>query len=128
MRVARFLWISVFVTSCSLLYVYQQSEIFRLAYLGQKSQSVFNEVLDKNTVLKYNINKGTSLVRLGNKISVSDDFQMPDSCRFVKFISTGGQLKLAQQNKAPSQNLLAKLFSLKREAQANTLNQEMSYS
>lgn len=121
MRVLKFLSISVCVTSFSLLYVYQQSEIFRLAYLRQKKQAVYNELLDKNTLLRYNIKKDSSLVRIGDKISGSDDFQMPDSYRFVKFVSSRQGLVLAQQNEN-RQSLLGRLFSIKRQAQAKTIN------
>jgi len=121
MRLVKFLSITIFVTSVSLLYVYQQSEIFRLAYLGQKQQVFFNELLDKNTVLKYNINKGSSLVRIGNKVSASDDFQMPDTHRFVKFISSRDGLKVVQQS-LPRPTLLARIFGINREAQAKPIN------
>lgn len=122
MRLTKFFSTVVFVTSFSVLYVYQQSEIFRLAYLGQKKQTVYTELMDKNTALKYNINKNSSLVKIGERISGTNDFQMPDNYRYVKFISSpGGGLKLADQNRGP-ENLLAKIFSLKREAQAKTIN------
>jgi hypothetical protein len=121
MRLTKFLSITVFITSFSLLYVYQQSEIFRLAYLGQKKQASFNEVLDKNTALKYNIKKDSSLVRIGSKISGSSDFQMPDSYRFVKFVSSPGGLKLAKIERARP-TLLSRIFGINREAQAKTIN------
>lgn len=121
MRLAKFLSLCVCVTSFSLLYVYQQSEIFRLAYVGQKKQAVYNELLDKNTVLRYNIKKDSSLVSIGSRISGSNDFQMPDSYRFVKFVSSAGALEPKQQG-INRQSLLAQLFSIKREAQAKTIN------
>jgi len=121
MRLTKFLSLTVFVTSFSLLYVYQQSEIFRLAYLGQKKQASFNEILDKNTALKYNIKKDSSLVRIGNKISGSSDFQMPDSYRFVKFVSSRGSLKLAKIERARP-TLFSRIFGINREAQAKTIN------
>jgi len=122
MRLTKFFSTVVFVTSFSVLYVYQQSEIFRLAYLGQKKQAVYTELMDKNTALRYNINKNSSLVKIGERISGTNDFQMPDNYRYVKFISSpGGALKLADQNRGP-ESLLAKIFSLKREAQAKTIN------
>lgn len=121
MRLTKFLSLTVFITSFSLLYVYQQSEIFRLAYLGQKKQACFNEILDKNTALKYNIKKDSSLVRIGNKISGSSDFQMPDSYRFVKFISSPGGYKLAKIERARP-TLLSRIFGINREAQAKTIN------
>lgn len=121
MKLTKFLSTVVFITSFSVLYVYQQSEIFRLAYLGQKKQAVFTELLDKNTALRYNINKSSSLVNIGNRINQTQDFQMPDNYRFVKFISSRNGLKLAGQNQS-RESLLARIFSLKREAQAKTIN------
>lgn len=121
MKLTKFLSAVVFVTSFSVLYVYQQSEIFRLAYLGQKKQAVFTELLDKNTALRYNINKSSSLVNIGNRISKTADFQMPDNYRFVKFVSSREGLKVADQNQN-REGLLARIFSLKREAQAKTIN------
>ena len=121
MKLTKFLSTVVFITSFSVLYVYQQSEIFRLAYLGQKKQVVFTELLDKNTALRYNINKSSSLVNIGNRISQTQDFQMPDNYRFVKFIASKEGLKLADQNQN-REGLLARIFSLKREAQAKTIN------
>jgi hypothetical protein len=121
MRLTKFFSAVVFVTSFSVLYVYQQSEIFRLAYLGQKKQAIFTELMDKNTALKYSINKSSSLVNIGARISGTNDFGMPDNYRFVKFISTPVGLRLADQSKS-QEGLLARIFSLKREAQAKTIN------
>ena len=121
MRLTRFLSLTIFITSFCVLYVYQQSEIFRLAYLGQKKQATFNELLDKNTVLRYNIKKNSSLVSIGSRINGTNEFQMPDNYRFVKFISSRDGLKLADQNQGRT-GLLARIFSLKREAQAKTIN------
>ena len=121
MRLTKFFSTVVFITSFSVLYVYQQSEIFRLAYLGQKKQAIFTELLDKNTVLRYNINKSSSLVNIGARISSINDFGMPDNYRYVKFISSPGGLKLADQGQA-QEGLLARIFSLKKEAQAKTIN------
>ncbi|MDD5108063.1 MAG: hypothetical protein PHC29_00925 [Candidatus Omnitrophica bacterium] len=121
MKLTKFFSAVVFVTSFSVLYVYQQSEIFRLAYLGQKKQAVFTELLDKNTALRYNINKSSSLVNIGNRISQVSDFQMPDNYRFVKFVSSKEGLRVADQSQN-REGLLARIFSLKREAQAKTIN------
>ncbi len=121
MKLTKFFSAVVFVTSFSVLYVYQQSEVFRLAYLGQKKQVVFTELLDKNTALRYNINKGSSLVKIGERINASNDFAMPDNYRFVKFVASKEGLKLADQNQN-REGLLARIFILKREAQAKTIN------
>lgn len=121
MKLTKFFSAVVFITSFSVLYVYQQSEIFRLAYLGQKKQSIFTELLDKNTALKYNINKSSSLVKIGARMGAASDFGMPDNYRFVKFVSSPAGLKLVDQSQA-REGLLARIFSLKREAQAKTIN------
>lgn len=121
MKLTKFLSAVVFVTSFSVLYVYQQSEIFRLAYLGQKKQAIFTELLDKNTALRYNISKSSSLVNIGERIDQGADFQMPDNYRFVKFVSSRDGLKVANENQN-SESLLARIFSLRREAQAKTIN------
>ena len=121
MKLTKFFSAVVFITSFSVLYVYQQSEIFRLAYLGQKKQAVFTELMDKNTALRYSINKSSSLVNIGARISSTNDFQMPDNYRYVKVISSPAGLALADQKPA-QEGLLARIFSLKREAQAKTIN------
>jgi hypothetical protein len=121
MKLTKFFSTVIFITSFSMLYVYQQSEIFRLAYLGQKKQAIFTELLDKNTALRYNINKSSSLVNIDARINSTNDFQMPDNYRFVKFISSSDGLKLANQSRT-QEGLLARVFSLKREAQAKTVN------
>ena len=121
MKLTKFFSAVVFVTSFSVLYVYQQSEIFRLAYLGQKKQTIFTELLDKNTALRYNINKSSSLVSIGARMSGTNDFGMPDNYRFVKFVSTPVGLRPADPT-AVREGWLARIFSLKHEAQAKTIN------
>ncbi|MDD3345039.1 MAG: hypothetical protein PHO34_01185 [Candidatus Omnitrophica bacterium] len=121
MKMGKFLSITVFVTSFCVLYVYQQSEIFRLAYLGSKRQSTYKELLDKNTALSYSIKKSSSLVNIGTRISQTHDFQMPDNYRFVKVVSSKDGLRPVSQGQG-REGLLAGIFSLKREAQAKTIN------
>jgi len=109
------------VTAFSLLYVYQQSEIFRLAYAGQRRTTHFEDLLDKNVVLKYNIAKNVSLTRIGTKVCADPDFQMPDSYRLVKLSRPLNGLKVRQY--APKkETLLARLFGIKRQAEAKTIN------
>ncbi|TAM38820.1 hypothetical protein EPN54_03970 [bacterium] len=121
MRLNRFISVTVIITSFCVLYVYQQSEIFRLAYLGQKKQITFNELLDKNTALRYNIKKNSSLVNIGKSMGSANEFQMPDNYRFVRFIPSRDGLKVADQDQG-REGLLARIFSLKRQALAKTVN------
>ena len=116
MRISKFVTIVTFITCFSLLYVYQQSEIFRLAYIGQKNQVSFQELLDKNNILKYNIDRNASLISIGNKISNEKDFQMPDSYRLVKLSASKDGM---QANK---QTMMARVFGIKSRAEAETIN------
>jgi hypothetical protein len=61
------------------------------------------------------------LVNIGGRINATTEFQMPDNYRFVKFISSREGLMLADENQN-KEGLLARIFSLKREAQAKTIN------
>ncbi|MBU0547474.1 MAG: hypothetical protein KJ710_05990 [Candidatus Omnitrophica bacterium] len=121
MKMTKFFSVTVFITSFCVLYVYQQSEIFRLAYLGSKRQNTYNELLDKNTAISYNIKKSSSLVNIGNQVCEANDFQMPDKYRFVKVVTSKDGLKPASRNQG-REGLLAAIFSLNREAQAKTIN------
>ena len=119
MKLSKFLLMVSFITLFSLLYVHQQTEIFRLAYTGQKKLSVFQDLLDKNTILRYNIAKNASLTRIGNKVSLAYDFEMPDTYRLVKL--THPLLRVSQRM-PKKETLLSRLFGVKREAQAKTIN------
>lgn len=107
----------VFLTLFSLLYVYQQTEIFRLAYAGQKKLAHSEELLDKNSILRYNIEQRASLVQIGNKFSGCAEFQMPDSYRLVRFKPARGSV-----NTLNRQTLVSRLFGVKRQAEAKTIN------
>lgn len=121
MRISRFFLGTALVTVFSLLYVHQQSEVFRFAYAGQKRVAVFEELLDKNSLLRYNINKSASLVHIADKVSTSGDFEMPQSYRLIKLVPVRetGPGRLAR---AGRENLLSRFFGIKREAEAKTIN------
>jgi len=119
MRLSKFLSIISCVTFLSLFYVYQQTEIFRLAYVGQKKIVCFTDLLDKNNILRYNIGRKASLVRIGDKISSSSDFQMPDSYRLVRLVPAKEGIKIKGQ---PLKTLASRIFGVKRQAEAKTIN------
>ena len=121
MRVPRFLSIIGFITFFCLFYVYQQAEIYRLAYVGQKSSNHFQDLLDKNTILRYNIERKVSLVHLGNKVSENSEFQMPDSYRLVKLESDHQGLNIADQAFNQGEKLVSRIFGIKRQAEAKTI-------
>lgn len=109
------------MTCLSLLYVYQETEIFRLAYVGQKKQVVFEDLLDKNSILRYNIKRNASLVQIGARVEGSADFQMPDTYRLVRLAPSGEGLKV-KEGSSNRQTLVSRLFGIKRQAEATTIN------
>lgn len=120
MRVSKFLSIISCVTFVSLLYVYQQAEIFRIAYVGQRRITTLEDLLDKNSILRYNIGKNTSLAYIGDKVSQTADFQMPDSYRLVRLMQPREGLGI-NRYLPKKENIVARLFSLKRQAEAKTI-------
>lgn len=120
MKLPKFILLVGFITFVALVYVYQQTEVFRFAYDGQKKFSVFQELLDKNAVLRYNIARSASLVQIGNKVSVSANFQMPHGYRFVKLAQPLEDLKVAQYI-PKKENMFARFFAIKRQAEARTI-------
>ena len=121
MSVSRFLFAVSLVTLVSLLYVHQQAEIVRFAYLGQKHSQSFEDLLDKNKILRYNIAKNASLVHIGDMIR-SAEFQMPDNYRLFK---VGPEMDISARESArpiAKQNIFSRFFSIKRQAEAQVIN------
>jgi hypothetical protein len=105
----------IFVTFFSVIYVYQQNEIFRLGYIGQKRQAHYEELLDNNKILRYNIQQSSSLVRLQDKLSGYSDFQIPDTFKLVRVTHQG-----IEENSTGRETLLSRIFSIRRQAEAKT--------
>ncbi|MFA6349532.1 MAG: hypothetical protein WCY12_01205 [Candidatus Omnitrophota bacterium] len=124
MKMSKFLVNVVFVTLFFMLYTWQQTEIYRMAYVNQKNMSVAQDLLDKNTLLRYNIAKNTSLTRIGVKVSGDTDFQMPDRFQMLTMVYPKGALRpKVVDNISGRQNVLARIFGIKRQAEAMTVNQ-----
>ena len=111
----------VFITSFSVLYVYQQSEIVRLAYAEQKQHVAFQELLDKNSILRYNIEKNCSLVNIGSTLSARSDFQMPDKYQLVRLVPTKAGVAFAEASSS-KETLLSRIFGPNSQAEARTIN------
>jgi hypothetical protein len=121
MKLSKFFLFLTFITFFCLLYVYQQSEIFRLAYVGEKKIAEFQDLLDKNTLLRYNIESSASLIRITNKVSPGEDYEMPHTFHLVKF-SHPQEAKKRVKGIAKKENIIARIFSIKRQAEAKTVN------
>ncbi|MDD5044707.1 MAG: hypothetical protein PHU91_03390 [Candidatus Omnitrophica bacterium] len=118
MRFNRFLSGAFFVTAVSLFYVYQQTSIYTLAYSGEKKQRVYQDLLDKNNLLRYNLNVVTSLSAMGNKVLEASEFEMPAENRIVK-------LEYPREKVVIAKNKIAEIFNIfgfKSQAEARTVN------
>ena len=123
MKLPKFLSIVTFITSFSLLYVYQQAEIVRLAYVGQKKSALYQDLLDKNNTLRYNIKSKASLVQIGNTISSNTDYEMPNSYKLVRLSPSREGLSLKEQA-LNRETMLSRIFGIKRQAEAKTINSQ----
>ncbi len=110
------------ITFFCLLYVWQQTEVFRLAYDGQKNLALFKDLLDENSFLRYNLKSKTSLVQIGSKVQASGDFQMPDNYCLLKLSVSREGLNLAYRRSPKRESLLSRIFNIKRQAEAKTIN------
>lgn len=128
MKLSKFLNLAFIITFFSLLYVWQQTEVFRLAYEDQKNLAFFEDLLDVNSNLRYNLKKNTSLVRIGSKISACGDFQMPDNYCLVKLVNPQQSLKIASSRLAKKRNLLSRIFDIKRQAEAKTITSSITFT
>ncbi len=109
------------ITLFSLFYVYQQTEILRFAYTEQKQKVIFQELLDKNSILRYNIEKNCSLVNIGSSVANRSDFQMPDKYQLVRLVPSKEGLTFAT-GPSSKETLLSRVFGIKRQAEARTIN------
>jgi hypothetical protein len=122
MRLTRFLSVVFLTTLISLLYVWQQTKTISLAYETQRKLSSFQELLDENSVLRYNLKKNTSLVKLGSRISGAGEFEMPNSYCLVKLNKPAEGSSLVKSGAARMTNLASRIFGIKRQAEARTVN------
>jgi hypothetical protein len=122
MKVSRFLAFLMSVTLFSLMYVWQQTEVIRLAYEGQKNYSCFQDLLDANSSLRYNLTKNTSVTKMAGRISKDNDFRMPDNYCLVKVPAPKVQTQYAQRPSRRKETLMSQVFGIKRQAEAKTIN------
>lgn len=121
MRLSKFLSSAFFITCLCLLYVYQQTEIFRLAYVGQKKQVYCEDLLDKNSILRYNIKRNASLVHIASSVSEGSDYEMPATYRLVRLAPSPEGLRLKEELPV-RETILARIFGIRTQAEAKTVN------
>jgi len=122
MKLSRFLGIVMSVTLFSLLYVWQQAEVLRLAYEGQRHYVSFQDLLDANSSLRYNLTKNTSVTKMAGKISKTSDFRMPNNYCLVKVSAPKSQAQYVKRYSHQKETLVSRVFGIKRQAEARTIN------
>lgn len=125
MRLSKFLFLAFIATVFALTYVSQQTEVFRLAYEGQKNMKKFQELLDVNSNLRYSFKKKTSLVCIGNKVAGQSDFTMPENYCLVRLDPSCTLVKSSRPVKR--ETVVARLFGIKRQAEARTVNSPLTF-
>ncbi|MBU1125741.1 MAG: hypothetical protein KKC84_06925 [Candidatus Omnitrophica bacterium] len=121
MKLPKFVFVISLITFFSILYVYQQVEVFRLAYVVQKRQFASDDLLDRNILLRYNIRKKASLVRLGDKMTQMAEFQMPDNFRLVRFSLAPDTLH-ARRAGSFRKTFLTRVFTSSQQPEAKFIN------
>ncbi len=123
MRFPKFLLVLSCITFIALVYTYQQSQIFYLAYQTNKRQSRLQETLDRNHILRYNIGVFGSLPCLEKSLLIGDsDFEIAQDKQLVrlKVIKAEEIANLATRNKP---NLILSLFNIiTKQAEARPIN------
>jgi len=118
MRFGKFILTVLIATGVSLFYVYQQTNIYSLAYAQNKKDQAYQDLLDKNNLLRYNLNVVTSLSFMDNKVLAAPEFEMPSEGRVVKMDSSKEKVVIAK-------NKLAEVFSIfgfKSQAEAKSVS------
>ena len=123
MRLLKILSVISFITFMALVYVYQQTQIFYLAYQSDKKQAQLQDALETNNILRYNIGVFSSLPYLDkNLLAKYSDFEIPNEQRLVRLNIKQGKTSSSRVLEKRS-NLFSKFFNvIIKQAEARTLN------
>lgn len=84
MRLKYFIVCLMALTTLSLVYTWQQTEIIKLAYLENNKDKVCKELLDRNQYLRYNLVIQKSALNLGNKfLDGAANFELPQPSQMI---------------------------------------------
>lgn len=119
MRITKFLIIALAVTLLAVLYVYQQSKIIHLAYQGQEGLAFLESLVDKNSNLRYNINRQMSLVSIAG-LWEEGDFEWPHQKQLVS-LTTIRQTPEDNRQIKETENIFTRLLGLRSQAEATLI-------
>lgn len=87
MRLKYFIICLMALTTLSLVYTWQQTEIIKLAYLENNKNNVCKELLDRNQYLRYNLISQKSALNLGNKfLDGAANFEIPQPSQMMTLL------------------------------------------
>ena len=121
MKLIRFVFLVGIITCVSLIYLYQETETVKLSYTASKKSNRYQDLLEQNKNLKYNIARLKSVSSLGNKVLKDNaNFEIPRPAQLAEIkLRNNKKVKLASiQRKS---NLILSFFSLKSQAEAQTI-------
>lgn len=115
MKVIHFLIFMAIITILSLVYVFQQTEILKLAYQADKNSSLFQELYNENIILKYNLDSLSSLPHLGKVlINKEENFEIPKSSQLATLeVFSEGKETAGPLRQAKHKALNLSLFNVK---------------
>lgn len=118
MKICKFLIITIIVTMVSLLYVHQQFALVKLSYDMDIKEKKFNQLLDQNKILAYNVFKLKSPLNLSR---YNNNFKIASSNQIIsanpKLVSRRNNIILAKRS---GFNVFG-ILTLKRQAEAQTI-------
>lgn len=108
------------LTTISLMYVFLQTQIITLGYCVQSKRNLYQQLVDENDSLRYNIKQAESLEILESKITRGKaDFELAGANQ-ISMIVIPKELSIAKNNLRQKKSLL-NLFGAQREAEARPL-------
>lgn len=118
MIIKRTLKIVAFLVPLAILYVWQNTQTFKLAYEMENKAGAYKELLEKNSLLRYNINVRMSSQEIGESfLSKDNNLKIADSIFVVKAKSKAKETP-AIYSKIGRENRLLRFFSPPAEAES----------
>lgn len=121
MKLSKFILLIGTITLISLIYLYQETETIKLAYTTSKKSKYYQDLLEQNRNISYNIDTLKSVTLLGNKVlGANSNFEIPKPTQLAELkLKKSKNLKIASSKQKP--NLILSFFSLKSQAEAQTI-------
>jgi hypothetical protein len=128
MKVSKIISLILLITLICLFYVWQKTEIVKLAYQKQKKLALYAELLDQNMILRYNLNTLVSFNNLERTLKLFDtDYEIPHLShiidlrdkhigRVVEIASSGEKYPSSKRRKIS--NIFLNLFIPRSQAEA----------